>query len=72
MKPIRKFNTISDGVYLVFIHKANGLLYGGYFSTREKADAVCKEWNKANENEDQFADFINVTSEKNNAFILEM
>lgn len=57
-------------VYLVFIHKRNGLLYGGYFSTREKAEAVCKEWNKANENANQFADFINVTDEKDDAFIL--
>lgn len=59
-------------VYLVFIHKDNGLMYGGYFSTREKAEAVCKEWNKANENENQFADFINVTDEKDNAFILNV
>jgi len=59
-------------VYLVFIHIHGGLLYGGYFSTREKAEAVCREWNKANENEDQFADFINVTDEKDNAFILNM
>ena len=57
-------------VYLVFIHKNGGLLYGGYFSTREKAEAVCREWNKVNENENQFADFINVTDEKDNAFIL--
>lgn len=57
-------------VYLVFIHKYSGLVYGGYFSTREKAEEVCKEWNKANENEYQFADFINVTDEKDNAFIL--
>ena len=57
-------------VYLVFIHKNGGLLYGGYFSTREKAEAVCREWNKANGNENQFADFINVTDEKDNTFIL--
>ena len=57
-------------VYLVFVHKNGGLLYGGYFSTREKAEAVCREWNKANENENQFADFINVTDEKDNTFIL--
>ncbi len=57
-------------VYLVFIHKDSGLLYGGYFSTREKAEAVCKEWNKANEDKNQFADFINVTDEEDNAFIL--
>lgn len=53
-----------------FIHKDSSLLYGGYFSTREKVEMVCKEWNKANENENQFADFINVTDEKDNAFIL--
>ena len=59
-------------VYLVFIHKNGGLLYGGYFSSREKAENVCKIWNKANENENQFADFINVTDEKDNAFILNV
>ena len=59
-------------VYLVFIHKNGGLLYGGYFSSREKAKAVCDAWNKANENENQFADFINVTDEKDNAFILNV
>lgn len=59
-------------VYLVFIHKDGCLLYGGYFSTRQKAEAVCKEWNKVNENENQFADFINVTDEKDNAFILNV
>ena len=59
-------------VYLVFIHTEDGLLYGGYFSTREKAAAVCKAWNKANENESQFADFINVTDEKDNDFILRV
>ncbi len=58
-------------VYLVFIHNNHGLEYGGYFSTKEKAKAVCDEWNKINENEDQFADFINVTDEKDNEFILE-
>ncbi len=57
-------------VYLVFIHTENGLLYGGYFSTRKNAEAVCKAWNEANENESQFADFINVTNEKDNIFIL--
>lgn len=57
-------------VYLVFIHKESGLEYGGYFSTAEKAKTVCDEWNKANENEYQFADFINVTEEKDNTFIL--
>ena len=57
-------------VYLIFIHKDGGLMYGGYFSTREKTEAVCKAWNKANENESWFADFINVTDEKDNAFIL--
>lgn len=59
-------------VYLVFIHKGNSLLYGGYFSTREKAEAVCKEWNKANETANQFADFINVTDEKDDPFILRV
>lgn len=57
-------------VYIVFIHKENSLLYGGYFSTREKAEAICKEWNRLYENENQFADFINVTEEKDNPFIL--
>lgn len=57
-------------VYLIFIHKENGLEYGGYFSTKEKAKAVCDEWNKVNENEYQFADFINVTDEKDDTFIL--
>lgn len=57
-------------VYLVFIHKEGGLLYGGYFSTREKADEVCKAWNKANEDESKFASFINVTDEVDDTFIL--
>lgn len=59
-------------VYLVFIHKDSGLIYGGYFSTKEKAEAVCREWNRANENENQFADFINVTDEKDDEFILNV
>lgn len=59
-------------VYLVFIHSVDGLLYGGYFSSKEKAEAVCKEWNKANENKNQFADFINVTDDKDNPFILNV
>lgn len=59
-------------VYLVFIHKVGGLLYGGYFSSREKAEAVCKKWNQTNENENQFADFINVTDEKDQEFILNV
>lgn len=59
-------------VYLVFIHKGDSLVYGGYFSTREKAEAVCKEWNKANETANQFADFINVTDEKDDPFILRV
>lgn len=45
---------------------------GGYFSTREKAEFVCSEWNKANANENQFADFINVTNEKDDPFILRV
>ena len=57
-------------VYLVFIHKEEGLEYGGYFSTADKAKTVCDIWNKANENTRQFADFINVTEEKDDAFIL--
>ena len=70
---IRSFFDDADTmVYLVFIHKNDTLLYGGYFSTREKAKAVCDAWNKAYENESQFADFINVTEEKDNAFILNM
>ena len=59
-------------VYLVFIHNGDNLVYGGYFSTREKAEFVCKEWNKANENANQFADFINVTDEKDDPFILRV
>ena len=57
-------------VYLVFIHKDGGLEYGGYFSTMEKAKAVCDEWNSLHENSHQFADFINVTEERDNQFIL--
>ena len=59
-------------VYLVFIHKDGGLAYGGYFSTAAKARRVCDEWNKVNGNENQFADFINVTDEKDNPFILNV
>ena len=57
-------------VYLVFIHKEGGLEYGGYFSTAEKAKTVCDKWNKANETEEQFADFVNVSEEKDDTFIL--
>lgn len=60
-------------VYLVFIHFGiEGLRYGGYFSTKEKAEAVCNEWNKTNGNEYQHADFINVTEEKDDPFILNI
>lgn len=63
---------MNNSVYLVFIHKENGLLYGGYFSTREKADNVCKEWNRRYQTANKFADFINVTDERDNQFILNI
>lgn len=59
-------------MYIVFIHTKNGLLYGGIFSTQENAKTVCERWNKENENEDAFADYINVTEEMDNDFILNV
>ena len=62
----------TNKVYLVFIHKVDeNLLYGGYFSSAYKAKSVCDRWNEKYGNDKQFADFINVTEEKNNEFILD-
>lgn len=58
------------GVYVMFIHKVGGLLFGGVFSTQEKADKIKKKWNKKNESADCFADYINVTDEIDDEFIL--
>lgn len=60
----------NKGVYLLFIHRDGFLEYGGYFSTRDKAEAVKVAWNNLYENEHQFADWINVTHEVDNEFIL--
>lgn len=59
-------------MYIVFIHHKNGLLYGGIFSTAENAKRICEKWNKENANEDAFADYINVTEEMDDAFILQI
>ena len=59
-------------IYLIFIHKSGeNSKYGGVFDTRDRAKWVCDEWNKTHDAEtDGFADFINVTDEVNNAYIL--
>ncbi len=49
--------------YIVIVHYRN--TDGGYFqlietvfSTREKAEAFCSNWNKRNQNVNQWMDFI--------------
>jgi len=57
-------------MYILFIHTENGLLYGGIFSKKEKVEAVKNRWNNENEDDSCFADYINVTDEIDNEFIL--
>lgn len=62
------------GVYLVFIHKGNEKMqYGGYFSTRKKAEEVCEKYNSIHtyDNDSSYADFINVTDEVDDTYLID-
>lgn len=59
-------------MYILFIHTENGLLYGGIFSTKEKVEAVKSQWNNENEDDSYFADYIDVTDEMDDEFILNV
>lgn len=62
------------GVYLVFVHYGNEKMkYGGYFSTREKAEEVCRKYNSINtySKDSSYADFINVTDEVNDTYLID-
>ena len=63
---------MGEMTYLVFIHTKGecGVEYGGYFTDNELSKNVCKTWNETNTNGNKWADFINVTNEKNDTFIL--
>lgn len=59
------------GVYLVFIHLPNERMqYGGYFSTKEKAEAVCKGYNQRERDDGSFAEYINVTDEVDDDYLI--
>ena len=58
------------GVYLVFIHLGGEKMkYGGYFTTRAKAEEICGEYNRCKEKEG-WADFINVTDEADDTYLI--
>lgn len=61
-------------VYLVFVHYGKDKMkYGGYFSTREKAEEVCKEYNSIHtyDYNPSYADFINVTDEVDDTYLID-
>lgn len=53
-------------VYIMIIHHNGNPIYGGWFTERELAESACENYNKRR-TDDSHADFINVTSEKNEA-----
>lgn len=61
-------------VYLVFVHYGKDKMrYGGYFSTRKKAEEVCIKYNSIHTYDDDpsYADFINVTDEVDDTYLID-
>ena len=62
---------MKNGVYLVFVHlDGEKMKYGGYFTTRSKAEEICGEYNN-DVNKEGWADFINVTDEADDTYLID-